>query len=64
MPSIGSMNTCILPPHTRPSSPAWSGVRSYEAIWGLRASIDWRARQVISASTQPPPMVPTMRPSG
>ena len=23
----------------------------------------WRARQVISASTQPPPMVPTMRPS-
>src|SRR5438477_12751753 len=24
----------------------------------------WRARQVISASTHPPPMVPTMRPSG
>jgi hypothetical protein len=28
VPSIGSMNTCILPPQTSPSSPACSGVRS------------------------------------
>src|SRR3954469_5702073 len=63
MGSTGSMKTSSVPPHTNPVSYFGLLFRLKVSVRGFSCCITSRAACHTSASTHPPPMVPTMEPS-
>ena len=63
-PATRSTNTSMIPPHTPNVCIETSSVRSTRTVVGSPVWITSSAARSTSASPQPPPTVPTCRPSG